>query len=122
MSKKVSLIYFSPTPKFGLSHTERINSMSPAAQRLIGKSFGVRTHTDKALRASYSPSPGHRSVGDKTPTPSPKGARKNKTPSSQTPTPGSKRSVERTPGTPSLTDNLLQIPRKRSKAADFFSP
>lgn len=107
----------SPTPKFGMSHSDRINSMSPAAQRLIGKSFGVRTHTDKALRASYSPSPGHGSVGDKTPTLTPKGIQKNKTPSKQTP--GSKRSVE---GTPSLTDNLLQIPRKRQKAADFFSP
>ena len=100
-----------------MSHSDRINSMSPAAQRLIGKSFGVRTHTDKALRASYSPSPGHGSVGDKTPTLTPKGIQKNKTPSKQTP--GSKRSVE---GTPSLTDNLLQIPRKRQKAADFFSP
>ena len=104
-----------------MSHTERINSMSPAAQRLIGKSFGVRTNTDKALRASYTPSPGHRSVGDKTPILTPKGARKNKTPSVRT-TPGSKRSVERTLETPSLTDNLLQIPKKRPKAADFFSP
>lgn len=98
----------SPSPVFGSSRSERLNSMSPAAQRLVSSKLGVRIHSDKALRASYTPSP-------KTPvqlckTPSPKIGHKtpmkNKTPKSEIET---------------LTDNLLQIPRRsRVQASDFF--
>ena len=113
-------------PKFGGKSTaDRIASLSPAAQRLIGSRIGVRTGTDKALRDSYTPSPSHRLPGDKTPvlTPkikTPKGTPQSRTPGTKTPasvTPGSKRAGSHTP---SLTDNLLQIPKKRQKAADFF--
>ena len=96
------------------SKTERLNQMSPAAQRLASTKLGIRTHTDKALRASYTPSPS-RSPGFKTPILSPSARR----------TPKSTRSVG-TPGkrTPvsdnvSFTDNLLNLP-KRKKAEDFF--
>ncbi|XP_060082547.1 splicing factor ESS-2 homolog [Ylistrum balloti] len=107
----------SPSPKFGRSTTERLQSMSPAAQRLATARLGVRTQTDKALRASYTPSPTHRHTGGKTPTLTPKLTPKH---GSNTPT------EERTPGSKrqgsdivSLTDNLLQLP-KRKKASDFF--
>lgn len=115
---------------------ERISSLSPAAQRLLGTRIGVRTGTDKALRESYSPSPSHRSSGYKTPVLTPKLTPKSKTPSSSTPsgnsTPGSEHSGN---DTPFLTDNLLQLPKKRTvnedtppsslpgkrlKATDFF--
>lgn len=131
-------LYFSPTP--GVSRKgslERISSLSPAAQRLLGSRIGVRTGTDKALRESYSPSPGHRLPGYKTPNLTPKLTPKSKTPSNATPsgssTPGSERSGNMSPF---LTDNLLQLPRKRTitdepsshsqqekrraKATDFF--
>lgn len=107
------------------SSQDRINSLSPAAQKLFGQRLGVRTGTDKALRASYSPSPS-RNFSDKTPKVTPRRT-PNKTPGStpsiNTPgssegslTPGNKRSL----GSTSLTDNLLQLPKKRPKATDFF--
>ncbi|KAL3857379.1 hypothetical protein ACJMK2_012054 [Sinanodonta woodiana] len=116
---KIASRLASPLPKFGLSTTERISSMSPAAQKLVNSSrLGIRTQTDKALRASYSPSPG-RTPGDKTPsvlTPSYTPKSSVKTPSLRTPE--NKRAGETTP---SLTDDLLQIPKsKRPKASDFF--
>ncbi|XP_045169617.2 splicing factor ESS-2 homolog [Mercenaria mercenaria] len=105
----------SPTPGFSRkSSLERISSLSPAAQRLLGSRIGVRTGTDKALRESYSPSPTHRLPGYKTPKLTPRLTAKSKTPSSATPsgnsTPGSEHGGN---VTPFLTDNLLQLPKKR---------
>ncbi|ESO97551.1 hypothetical protein LOTGIDRAFT_72520, partial [Lottia gigantea] len=113
--QQVSRNLASPSPKFSLSSTDRLNSLSPAAQRLASKKLGIRTHTDKALKDSYTPSPSHRLPGDKTPvrlTPlsSPNSVR------------SSIQSSPRTPRTPigkhtgsdirSLTDNLLQLPKR----------
>ncbi|KAM9306153.1 splicing factor ESS-2 homolog isoform 2-T3 [Pholidichthys leucotaenia] len=104
--RKVTENLASLTPK-GLSPV-----LSPALQRLVNRTSSK--YTDKALRASYTPSPSHRaggSGGSKTPfggpvtpsgTPTPS---KGKTPSAQDLT--------------SLTDNLLQLPKRR-KASDFF--
>lgn len=104
------------SPKFGRSTSDRISSMSPAAQKLAHSRLGIRSSTDKALRASYTPSPSHRLPGSKTPISlTPSGTPKSSTPSVKG-TPGSKRGVG---DVQSLTDNLLQIP-KRPKAADFF--
>ena len=89
--------------------------MSPAAQKLVNSRFRIRTNTDKALRESYTPSPVHRLPGDKTPVRfSPRTTPKSdKTPNR---TPGSKREGS---DLSSLTDNLLNLP-KRKTAADFF--
>ncbi|MBN3304278.1 splicing factor ESS-2 homolog [Amia ocellicauda] len=101
--RKVTENLASLTPK-GLSP-----ALSPALQRLVNRTSSK--YTDKALRASYTPSPAHSSTGCKTPmggvqtptgTPTPSSAR---TPTSQDPA--------------SITDNLLQLP-KRKKASDFF--
>ena len=105
--------------------------MSPAAQRLASKRLGIRVSSDKALAASYtpSPSPSHRLPGTKTPvrlTPSSKRSSRSSLPG----TPGTPAtpSSERGMGTPhssensSLTDHLLNLPkRKRKAAADFFT-
>ncbi|XP_016097206.1 protein DGCR14-like [Sinocyclocheilus grahami] len=83
--------------------------LSPALQRLVNRSSSK--YTDKALRASYTPSPAHRIMGSKTPLGGPA------TPSI-TPTPGK----ARTPATQdpaSITENLLQLPKRR-KASDYF--
>ena len=91
---------------------------------MVTKKFGVRPNTDKALRASYTPSPKHRTPGG-TRTPSLVG-----TPTSGAGTPGAgtPKSGESTPKasvTPkrkvpaSITDDLLQLP-KRPKASEFF--
>ncbi|XP_052074632.1 splicing factor ESS-2 homolog isoform X2 [Mytilus californianus] len=113
--KSVQARLSSPAARFGMSTTDRVASMSPAAQKLVNSRFRIRTHTDKALRDSYSPSPIHRLPGDKTPvrltpTNTPKSV---KTPNR---TPGSKREGS---DITSLTDNLLKLP-KRKTAADFF--
>ncbi|XP_041826658.1 splicing factor ESS-2 homolog isoform X1 [Melanotaenia boesemani] len=101
--RKVTENLASLTPK-GLSP-----ALTPALQRLVNRTSSK--YTDKALRASYTPSPSHRIIGCKSPfagpatpsgTPTPNKA---KTPSSQDLT--------------SLTDNLLQLPKRR-KASDFF--
>lgn len=101
--RKVTQNLASLTPK-GMSP-----ALSPALQRLVNRTSSK--YTDKALRASYTPSPSHRNVAFKSPfngpatpsgTPTPNKA---KTPSSQDVT--------------SLTDNLLQLPKRR-KASDFF--
>ncbi|XP_053557938.1 splicing factor ESS-2 homolog [Bombina bombina] len=93
------------TPK-GLSP-----SMSPALQRLVNRTSSK--YTDKALRASYTPSPAHHGTpGYKTP------AGVLQTP---TVTPGQMTSSQ-TPAAPdptSITDNLLHLPKRR-KASDFF--
>ncbi|KAL4222927.1 DiGeorge syndrome critical region protein 14 [Mactra antiquata] len=95
------------------SSLERISSLSPAAQRLFGNRIRVGSGTDKALRQSYTPSPSHRQHGDKTPKLTPKLTPKSKTPLCRTPnssaTPGSEHS-----SSPFLTDNLLQLPKKRA--------
>ncbi|KAJ8346691.1 hypothetical protein SKAU_G00280920 [Synaphobranchus kaupii] len=101
--RKVTENLASLTPK-GLSP-----ALSPALQRLVNRSSNK--YTDKALRASYTPSPAHQGSASKTPlggtgmptgTPTPHAVR---TPASQDPA--------------SITDNLLQLPKRR-KAADFF--
>ncbi|XP_016415796.1 protein DGCR14-like isoform X1 [Sinocyclocheilus rhinocerous] len=102
--RKVTENLASLTPK-GLSPA----ALSPALQRLVNRSSSK--YTDKALRASYTPSPAHRIMGSKTPLGGPA------TPSI-TPTPGK----ARTPATQdpaSITDNLLQLPKRR-KASDYF--
>ncbi len=55
------------TPKMNL--TERVSTMSPAAQRLATNKLGIRLGTDKALRASYTPSPARQRSATSTPTP-----------------------------------------------------
>ncbi|XP_033115755.1 splicing factor ESS-2 homolog [Anneissia japonica] len=111
------------SPSFGsLNSVERIRTLSPAAQRLVNR----RTKgTDKALRASYTPSPQSARKSDKTPIlqATPKG-----TPV-QTPVATCSGTSGGTPGNfniassnSSLTDNLLDLPRRdsRKKATDFF--
>lgn len=123
------------TPK---SSQQRITSMSPAAQKFLSNKLVVRQGTDKALRASYTPSPsihrGSSTPGAITPktdylsralrTNTPK-VKKIKTPSASVEDPS-----------PGLTDNLLNLPRRsktspgqdqsegqegsRKCAADFF--
>nr|XP_061800896.1 splicing factor ESS-2 homolog [Nerophis lumbriciformis] len=98
--RKVTENLASLTPK-GLSP-----ALTPALQRLVNRTSSK--YTDKALRASYTPSPSHRAVGLKSPF---GGAA---TPSG---TPTSDKA--KTPDVSSLTDNLLQLPKRR-KASDFF--
>lgn len=93
------------------SPLDRLNSMSPAAQRLVSSRLTSGRGRDSALRASYSPSP------HTTPTRSPsisglKVNSKKSTPTHQ------KKSYE---VPKNLTDNLLNINvTKRSRAVDFF--
>ncbi|KAM4809462.1 splicing factor ESS-2 homolog [Rhinophrynus dorsalis] len=93
------------TPK-GLSP-----SMSPALQRLVNRTSSK--YTDKALRASYTPSPAqtgtpaYKTPGGliNTPTVTPPPRTSSRTPAAPDPT--------------SITDNLLHLPKRR-KASDFF--
>lgn len=93
------------------SPLDRLNSMSPAAQRLVSSRLSSDRSRDNALRASYSPSP------NTTPSRSPsisglKGDIKKLTPTHK------KKSYE---VPQNLTDNLLNINvTKRSRAIDFF--
>ncbi|XP_060166778.1 splicing factor ESS-2 homolog isoform X2 [Globicephala melas] len=91
------------TPK-GLSP-----AMSPALQRLVSRT--ASKYTDRALRASYTPSPA-RSTHLKTPAGGPQ------TPTS-TPAPGSATHTPLSQDPACITDNLLQLPARR-KASDFF--
>ncbi|XP_022103754.1 protein DGCR14-like [Acanthaster planci] len=118
--QKVTQSLVSPSPKrLGtLGTTERLRTLTPAAQKLVNKRLsGFKT--DKALRQSYTPSPTRTPAGDKTPI-------LRSTPR-QTPS--------RTPGQmplgsdgdvseETLTDNLLDLPKRstrgRATAADFF--
>uniref|UniRef100_A0A8C6TLX2 Ess-2 splicing factor homolog n=1 Tax=Neogobius melanostomus TaxID=47308 RepID=A0A8C6TLX2_9GOBI len=84
-------------------------ALSPALQRLVNRTSSK--YTDKALRASYTPSPSHRNIALKSPFNGPE------TPSG-TPTPN-KAKTPSSQDVTSLTDNLLQLPKRR-KAADFF--
>ncbi|XP_072000906.1 splicing factor ESS-2 homolog [Engystomops pustulosus] len=93
------------TPK-GLSP-----SMSPALQRLVNRTSSK--YTDKALRASYTPSPAH--TGSHV-YKSPGGSRLTPT---VTPTPGAASQTPIVPDPTSITDNLLHLPKRR-KASDFF--
>ncbi|XP_007908269.2 splicing factor ESS-2 homolog [Callorhinchus milii] len=80
--------------------------MSPALQRLVNRTSSK--YTDKALRASYTPSPSHkRTPWCKTPT------------SGRTPTPQTATQTPTDQDPASITDDLLQLP-KRKKASDFF--
>ncbi|KAM4050142.1 splicing factor ESS-2 homolog [Anomaloglossus baeobatrachus] len=86
-------------------------SMSPALQRLVNRTSSK--YTDKALRASYTPSPAH------------SGSHVYKTPGGSrltptiTPTPGAALQTPTAPDPTSITDNLLHLPKRR-KASDFF--
>ncbi|XP_019565746.1 splicing factor ESS-2 homolog [Rhinolophus sinicus] len=84
-------------------------AMSPALQRLVNRT--ASKYTDRALRASYTPSPAH-STHLKTPAGGPQ------TPTS-TPAPGSAARTPLSQDPASITDNLLQLPARR-KASDFF--
>lgn len=101
--RKVTENLASLTPK-GLSP-----ALSPALQRLVNRTSSK--YTDKALRASYTPSPSHRLAACKSPFGGPA------TPSG-TPTPN-KAKTPISQDVTSLTDNLLQLPKRR-KASDFF--
>ena len=84
--------------------TDRLLTMSAAAQRLASAQLRL-TGSDRALKASYTPSPrSHRTPATPTPTATP-----NTTPGRPTP---KRENV-------SLTDNLLQLPKRR-RAEDFF--
>ena len=85
------------SPRQGLLTSERLEKLSPAAQKLL--KAGVRVGTDKTLQASYSPSPLSCNIYGMSP--------KNRTP-------GSQRSLIKTPGSArddsSITDDLLKLP------------
>lgn len=89
---------------------DRLNSMSPAAQRLVCNRLSTDRSRDAALRASYSPSP------HTTPSRSPS-ILENRDNKKSTPT--NKKKTFEVPK--NLTDNLLNINvTKRSRAVDFF--
>ncbi|XP_029024046.1 splicing factor ESS-2 homolog [Betta splendens] len=102
--RKVTENLASLTPK-GLSP-----ALTPALQRLVNRTSSK--YTDKALRASYTPSPSHRITGSKSPFVGPSTPSGTPTPNKATKTPSSQDLT-------SLTDNLLQLPKRR-KASDFF--
>ncbi|XP_018424159.1 PREDICTED: protein DGCR14 isoform X2 [Nanorana parkeri] len=86
-------------------------SMSPALQRLVNRTSSK--YTDKALRASYTPSPTHTSLHVlKTPG----GSRLTPT---VTPTLGAASQSPTVPDSTTITDDLLHLPKRR-KASDFF--
>ncbi|XP_053211617.1 splicing factor ESS-2 homolog [Panonychus citri] len=84
----------------GKTFTESLGSMSPAAQRLATTKLGINRHADKELRGTYSPAI----------TRTPEGQLR----SPLTPSPSSycKPSTPKPPKSSSLTDGLLDIPRK----------
>lgn len=105
-----SLIYLSCSPLYpSLTPKGLSPAMSPALQRLVSRT--ASKYTDRALRASYTPSPA-RSAHLKTPAGGPQ------TPTS-TPAPGSATRTPLSQDPASITDNLLQLPARR-KASDFF--
>ena len=89
--------FFTRSPRH-MNSVERLGQMSPAAQRLASQKLGIRTGTDKSLRASYTPSPNRLSVAN-TPT------------HSQPSTPSASKHYDSTPEMSSLTDNLLNLPK-----------
>ena len=116
------------TPKSVGSLSVRVSTMSPAAQRLATTKLGIRLGTDKALQASYSPSPLRK---DQTPKSSSRSSITSSlrltprnaaaTPKPKTATFASKPQVD--VDTSSLTDNLLNLPsslKQRPRASDFL--
>ncbi|XP_066292529.1 splicing factor ESS-2 homolog [Branchiostoma lanceolatum] len=122
--KRMTASFASPTPTFGsLKSMDRVNTMSPAAQRLINRTSSRGSSTDKALRASYSPSPARSGAGNTpirlTPRNTPLSVRRSPR-HSKTPT---LTSASSSTDTSSLSDNLLNLPNTRptrKKATDFF--
>lgn len=91
---------FSHSPRSLISRSERIQSMSPAAQRLMSNK--LRLHSNSPFHSSTTPTPG-RTPGASTPKNSPRvlqGSLK-------------KRNVL-------STDGLLKLPANKAKASDFF--
>ncbi|EEB20233.1 es2 protein, putative [Pediculus humanus corporis] len=111
------------TPKRQGSCINRINEMSPAAQRLASASLGQRLNADSALRNSYSPSP-KSSRSSPYFNLTPKTPRTPKTPVTPMASPNAKLKHLVRRATPvSVTDDLLKLPRignSRPKASDFF--
>ena len=90
------------SPKAGGRSVERLSQLSSAAQRLASSKLGIRSSTDKSLRASYSPSPWRQGSDVGTP-------RHGGEPG----TPGQVEGQNATPSrTISLTDNLLNFPAR----------
>lgn len=102
---------------------DKLNDMSPAAQRLASASLGRRLGTDAALRSSYSPSPRIRTPGTPFSTPS-RSPRTPKTPVLGLQSPNARlKNIVRKPTPSSVTDDLLKLPlsiSNRPKASDFF--
>ena len=99
--------FFTRSPRH-MNSVERLGQMSPAAQRLASQKLGIRTGTDKSLRASYTPSPNHRLSVANTPT------------HSQPSTPSASKHYDSTPEMSSLTDNLLNLPKHWISLVDFL--
>lgn len=83
-----------------MNTVDRLEQMSPAGQRLASQRLGIRTGTDKSLRASYTPSPSQRSRSS---TP----ARLHQSSPATTPKDHSSTPTQDV----SLTDNLLNLPK-----------
>lgn len=84
-----------------MNTVDRLGQMSPAAQRLASQRLGIRTGTDKSLRASYTPSPVYQRSGSSTP------AHLDQSTPAATPKDSSSTPVQSV----SLTDNLLNLPK-----------
>lgn len=83
-----------------MNTVDRLEQMSPAAQRLASQRLGIRTGTDKSLRASYTPSPSYPRSANSTPV------------HVQQSTPATPKDPSSTPTqSASLTDNLLKLPK-----------
>lgn len=89
---------------------EKLQNMSPAARRLACAKLGIHRDTDKALRASYSPSPLRTPSSYRTPN----NCQTPATPITPVVTPAKTAII-----TPNHTETLLNLP-KRNKASDFF--
>ncbi|ESO01895.1 hypothetical protein HELRODRAFT_94284 [Helobdella robusta] len=104
---------FSSSPRSFMSRTERLQSLSPAAQRLV--SSKLRINSNSSLKASYTPSPCNTPGSEKL---TPK-----MTPKSSDPSPkrkSAKSNENKWNDDSFLTDNLLKLPAKKQKAQDFF--
>ena len=82
-----------------MNTVDRLGQMSPAGQRLASQRLGIRTGTDKSLRASYTPSPQR----SRSSTP----ARLHQSSPATTPKNHSSTPAQGV----SLTDNLLNLPK-----------
>lgn len=100
---KESMLAGTPKRAGSIMMSERINTLSPAARKLVNKKLG--NSSDKRLKQSY------------TPTPSNRNKYLNLTPISKTPTPGSREPTPQSKSqayrSPSITDNLLNIKKKK---------